>query len=261
MLQYSVNLSTIFTEVPFLERFKRAKKQGFKYIECQFPYGESVEDIKKQLDLYDLSLILINLFPGDWIAGDRGLSIYPNRTDEFRQSVDLGIHYANQLGVKTIHCMAGILPDELLRDLARKTYIENITYAAEKMSEYNIKLVIEPINGYDMPGYFLSNIEEAIQIIEDVGLPNVGLQFDFYHIQKIQGNLISTFEKYKDYIQHVQIADNPGRHEPGTGEINYKNIFSYLNEVKYKGKIGLEYIPKNKSEDSFSWVKNRGRSR
>jgi hydroxypyruvate isomerase len=249
---FSVNLSTVFTEYPFLERFTKAKEAGFQYVECQFPYDFSIEKIKQTINQNQLELILLNLPPGDWAAGDRGLAAIPERVGEFKISVEQGISYAIALGVDKIHCMAGIQEDSAQ---AKETYIQNITYAAGKLAEHGITLLIEPINRQDMPGYFLSNLYEAIEFLEEIGLPNVKLQYDFYHMQKIHGNLISNFERNISKIGHLQIADVPGRNEPGTGEINYDNVVQAIKSSGYAGYVGLEYTPKGKSEDSFAWLK------
>ncbi|TKC19316.1 hydroxypyruvate isomerase family protein [Robertmurraya kyonggiensis] len=250
-MNFSVNVSTIFTEFPFLERFKKAKEAGFQYVECQFPYDFEVEEIQEAIANEQLTLTLINLPPGNWAKGDRGLAVDYMRVEEFRQSVEKGITYATALGVKKIHCMAGV-PIE--RDVARGAYVKNIQYAGEKLAEHGITLLIEPINPFDMPGYYLSNLHDSVQILKEIALPNVKLQYDFYHIQRMHGNLIANFEQYFDYIGHIQIADTPGRHEPGTGEIHFENIFSMIELSGYEGFVGLEYTPKGRSEDSFKWI-------
>lgn len=255
MNKFAVNLSTIFTQVPFIDRFKKASEQQFSYVECQFPYELTVDQIKQQLRENNLSMVLLNLPPGNWANGDRGLAIDPFRTEEFKNSVDVGIEYASALNIPNIHCMAGVCSDNIPSHKVKEVYIKNITYAAKKLATHELTLLIEPINQKDIPNYYLSSIKEAAEILQEVNLPNVKLQFDFYHMQKIQGDLISTFENYFDQIGHVQIADVPGRHQPGTGEINYKNVLSFLDKVGYNGYIGLEYTPLGKSEDSFKWIK------
>ncbi|WP_075981662.1 hydroxypyruvate isomerase family protein [Bacillus massilinigeriensis] len=258
MFPFAVNLSTIFTEVPFIERFQKAKEAGFSNVECQFPYSFSIPSIKEALDQNNLSLVLINLPPGEWESGERGIAIFPEKIEQFQKSVFEGIEYAKALNVHKIHCMAGILPSENQKEMARKTYIKNLKFAAEKFAEHNLTLLIEPINREDMPGYFLTDIIEAVHIIEEVAEPNLKLQYDFYHIQKIKGNLLSTFEQYFHLIGHVQIADVPGRHQPGTGEINYNRVFEFILEKHYPGFIGLEYTPLGESEESFDWVQIMG---
>lgn len=255
MNQFAVNVSTIFTEVPFLERFQKARECGFSLVECQFPYKYPVERIRDELHQHQLSLVLINLPPGNWEKGDRGIAIFPNRTDEFQRSVEEGIRYATELNVPYIHCMAGVLPADLDRQKAKETYMRHLYDAAKQMANHSLTLLIEPINPFDMPNYFLTNIHEAVSMIKEIGLTNIKLQYDFYHMQRMNGNLMTTFETYFDWIKHVQIADVPGRHEPGTGEIRYEYIFQRLQQCGYKGFIGLEYVPSGKSEHSFHWRK------
>lgn len=254
MNKFAVNLSTIYTEVPFLERFKKAGESGFSKVECQFPYAFSKEEVKMELERNQLSMVLINLPPGNWEKGDRGIAAMPERTAEFKKSVDEAIRYAQALDAVKVHCMAGIVA-ESDREKARQVFMDNLLYAGTETAKYGITLLIEPINPYDMPGYFLNNIDQAVEIIDVIGLPNVKLQFDFYHIERIHGNPLKIYQQYKDLVGHVQIADHPGRNEPGTGRMNYKDIFEYLNE-SYKGEIGLEYNPQGRSEESFKWIKS-----
>ncbi|WP_462413229.1 hydroxypyruvate isomerase family protein [Neobacillus sp. Marseille-QA0830] len=252
MNRLAVNLSTVFTEVPFLERFKKARECGFSHVECQFPYAYPVEEIRRQLDQQQLTMVLLNLPPGNWERGDRGLAIDPNRIEEFKHSVMEGINYALPLKVPRIHCMAGVLANSEPRT-AKEVYLENLYYAGTEMAKYGLTLLIEPINTTDMSGYFLDNLALAKEILNEVNLSNVKLQFDFYHIQRIHGNPLSLFQQNVDIIEHVQIADVPGRHQPGTGEMDYQKIFHYLKNT-YKDYIGLEYIPSGMSEDSFDWL-------
>jgi hydroxypyruvate isomerase len=252
MNKFAVNLSTIFTEVPFLERFKKARECGFSFVECQLPYYHSIEEIQLELQQNQLSMVLINLPAGNWEGGERGLAVDPNRVDEFKRSVYDGIKYAKALDVSRIHCMAGIVLNED-HVTVREVYLKNLQFAGTEMAKHGITLLIEPINLYDMPGYFLQDIYQAIAILDDVALPNVKLQFDFYHMERIHGNSLDAFKQYANVIGHVQIADVPGRHQPGTGKMDYGAIFQYLNGT-YEGYIGLEYTPKGKSEASFGWL-------
>ncbi|WP_413307464.1 TIM barrel protein [Bacillus sp. 1P10SD] len=252
MNKFSVNLSTIFTEVPFLERFKKARDFGFSYVECQFPYMYSMGEIRQELVQHQLSMVLLNLPPGNWEMGDRGIAADPTRVNEFKRSVHEGIKYATALNVSKIHCMAGIVSG-VNAELARETYIDNLHYAGTEMVKHGLTILIEPINQYDMPGYFLNDIREAEQILKEVALPNVKLQFDFYHIERVNGYSLSIYKKYADIVGHVQIADVPGRHQPGTGEMDYQQVIHYLNDT-YEGFIGLEYTPHGKSEESFEWL-------
>lgn len=254
MLNFSANLSTLFTEVPFLERFSRARSAGFQHVEFQFPYQYPVDLIQHEINAHGLNVVLFNLPPGDWNNRERGIAILPDRRQEFYESVDEALRYATALGCPRLHCMAGIMPEGMKDDDAWQTYRENLQYAAAKLSVYGITLLIEPINPFDMPGYFLSDLHKAFQTLDDLKLPNLKIQFDFYHIQRIQGELITSFAKYKEHVGHVQIADNPGRHQPGSGEIHYSRIFAYLDQTGYPGYIGLEYNPEGATEDSLSWI-------
>lgn len=253
-LRLSVNISTIFTEVNFLERISKAKEAGFRFIECQFPYQADPFLMKEELENNEMELTLINLPPGDWQQGERGIACLPDRVAEFRHSVEAGIDYAIKLGVKKIHCMAGITPAHIDRQRAEWVYRENIKYAASRMAANGLTLLIEPINTEDMPHYFLATIEQAIALKEMVPLKNIQLQFDFYHMERIYGGAIPFFEKYVEHIGHVQIADYPGRNQPGTGKMNYNEIFNCLSSMQYDGFIGLEYLPKTTSEASFDWI-------
>ncbi|MDF1510323.1 TIM barrel protein [Robertmurraya sp. DFI.2.37] len=253
-MRFSVNISTIFTEIPFLSRFEKARKAGFHYVECQFPYHYRLDELEEKLAKNNLSMTLLNCPPGNWEAGDRGLAADRNRIDEFEESVERSITYAKRLKVKQLHCMAGIIPLNQSIEETRMNYINNITYAAKKMSSYGITLLIEPINSYDMSGYFLSSLDDALDILKEIAMENVKLQFDFYHIQRMHGNLIANFQQNIEHIAHIQVADCPKRHEPGTGEINYSNIFRTIQASGYDGFIGLEYTPETTSEDSFTWL-------
>jgi len=252
MNKFAVNLSTIFTDVPFIDRFMKASVYGFSYVECQFPYAYSIEEIQRELQQHQLTMVLLNLPAGNWEKGDRGIAVDPNRVDEFRRSVTEGIKYAKALNVSKIHCMAGIVSG-MDSGIARKVYLENLRFAGIEMAKHGLTVLIEPINPYDMPGYFLNDIHQAREILNELNLPNVKLQFDFYHIHRIHGNSLAIYQQYADVVGHIQIADFPGRHQPGTGEMDYLKIFHYLNET-YDGYIGLEYTPNRKSEDSFEWL-------
>ncbi|KKK37428.1 hydroxypyruvate isomerase [Mesobacillus campisalis] len=252
MKTYAVNLSTIFIEVPFLERFKKAREKGFSFVECQFPYAEKIEDIQNELFRNELSMVLLNLPPGNWDNGDRGMAADPDRVGEFKESVRLGIQYATSLNVANIHCMSGLRP-EADQETARKVFAANLQYAAEEMGKHGLNLFIEPINTESIPGYFLNDIHQAAEILGQVNRPNAKLQFDFFHIEKIHGNALELFKNYEHLIGHVQVADSPDRHEPGTGTMDYSMILKHLSE-NYSGYIGLEYIPQTTSEESLKWL-------
>lgn len=255
MNKFAVNLSTIFLEVPFIERFKKARDSGFSSVECQFPYAHTTEELILEMEQNQLSMVLLNLPPGDWEQGDRGIATDPSRVDAFKESVRQGIKYATAMNVPRIHCMAGIVSESEQEQQAQanEVYLNNLHYAGSELAKHGLTLLIEPINRYNMPNYFLSNLPQAAEIIQEVGLPNLKIQFDFYHIERIHGDSLSLYDQYADIIGHVQIADTPTRHEPGTGELNFQKIFQHLNNT-YEGYIGLEYTPKGRSKDSFEWL-------
>jgi hydroxypyruvate isomerase len=238
--------------MPFLERFKKARDCGFSMVECQFPYAETMEEIRKELTQNELSMVLLNLPPGNWDKGDRGIAADPERVDEFKESVRLGIEYASNMNVPNIHCMSGLQP-KADYETAKHVFVTNLQYAGEEMAKHGLSLFIEPINTYSFPGYFLNDIHQAAGILKQVNLHNVKLQFDFYHIDRIHGNSLELFKSYEHLVGHVQIADSPGRHEPGTGTMDYAKILNYLSK-NYSGFIGLEYSPQTTSEQSFQWL-------
>jgi len=249
MPTFSANLSTLFTEVALIDRFALASQAGFSAVEIQFPYTLAKNVIKQQLQKHHLKLTLINLPAGNLAAGDLGIACLPERSAEFKESVMTALDYARYLGVTKINCLAGKKPKNLPIGEAQATFIGNMTYAASCLKEYNITLLIEAINTEDVPGFFLSSSAQAIDFIKKLDLCNLKFQYDLYHMQLMEGNLINTITKYFDYIGHIQIADVPNRSEPGTGEINFPNIFNALALLGYTDEIGLEYFP-NKSTQS-----------
>lgn len=256
MSKFAANLSMLFTEVDFLDRFKAAADAGFKGVEYLFPYDYPAADIKQRLDANGLSQVLFNLPAGDWGAGERGIACHPNRVEEFRAGVDKAIEYAQVLGNKQVNCLVGIKPEGVSDDEAHKTVVENLRFAAEKLKEAGILLIAEPINTRDIPGFFLNRTEQALALFDEVGSDNLKLQYDIYHMQIMEGDLAPTIEKHLARIAHVQLADNPGRHEPGTGEINYPFLFAHLERLGYDGWIGCEYKPKAGTTQGLGWLDN-----
>ncbi|GAX89805.1 2-oxo-tetronate isomerase [Effusibacillus lacus] len=259
MFKFSANLTTLFNEAPFMDRFGLAQQAGFRHVEFQFPYEFPVDSIKREIESRNLDVVLFNFPPGDWKKGDRGIAVFPDRRQEFYESVDEAIRYALALDCPSLHCMAGVRPDGLQAEEAWKVFRENLSYAAGRLANHGITLLIEPLNPYDMAGYMLSSLDQAVQLVNELKLPNLKIQFDFYHMQRIQGELLASFSRVKELIGHVQIADNPGRHQPGTGEIHYSNIFRFLEESGYSGFVGLEYFPLGKTIDSFDWMQAHSR--
>ncbi|QTP60211.1 hydroxypyruvate isomerase [Billgrantia antri] len=254
MPKFAANLSMLFTEEDFLDRFKAAAEAGFKGVEYLFPYDYPATEIKARLDEHGLTQVLHNLPAGDWGAGERGIACHPDRVEEFRAGVEKAIDYATALGCKQVNCLAGIQPQGVSLEQARRTLVENLRYAAEKLEAAGILLLAEPINTRDIPGFFLNRTEQALAIFDEVGSNNLKLQYDIYHMQIMEGDLAPTIEKHLEHIAHVQLADNPGRHEPGTGEINYPFLFAHLDRLGYDGWIGCEYKPATTTKEGLGWL-------
>jgi len=252
MPRFAANLSMLFTEVDFMDRFAAAAKAGFSGVEYLFPYDFPAEEIKAQLDANGLTQVLFNLPAGDWAGGDRGIACDPERVEEFRAGVDKAIAYAKVLGNTQINCLAGIAPKGADLGKLEATLIENLRYAAKKLEEAGIRLVMEMINTRDIPRFFLNNTSQALEIRDKVGSSNLFLQYDIYHMQIMEGDLARTMESNLAVINHVQLADNPGRNEPGTGEINYRFLFEHLDRIGYQGWIGCEYKPATTTEATSS---------
>jgi len=253
MPRFAANLSMLFTEVPFLDRFDRAARAGFEAVEFLFPHEATPEAIKAELQAHGLSLILHNLPAGNWAGGERGIACHPDRVAEFKAGVDQAITYATALGVKKINCLAGIKPAAVSDEQARATLVANLRYAAGKLGQHGIDLLIEPINTFDIPGFFVSTTAQGVALLDEVGAANAYIQYDVYHMQRMEGELAGTLNRYLARIGHIQIADNPGRNEPGTGEIAYAFLFAHLRRIGAKGAIGCEYKPAAATEAGLGW--------
>ncbi len=256
MPKFAANLSLLYPEFAFLDRFGAAAADGFRAVEYMNPYEVSAGDIATQLKSHGLTQALFNLPSGDWAGGERGLGCLPDRVEEFREGVDKAIAYGRELGCRKINCLAGLAPAGADPAELEATLVENLRYAAPRMAEAGIMLLLEPVNTSDVPGFFVSRTDHALRILDAVGSDNAFLQYDFYHAQIMQGDLVANFERHKDRIGHVQIADNPGRHEPGTGEINYEFVFSELDRLGYDGFIGCEYKPRGGTSDGLGWMQS-----
>lgn len=253
MPKFAANLSMLFTESPFLERFERAAAAGFKAVEFLFPYEYRVDVLQQQLEANGLELVLHNLPAGMWESGERGIACHPDRTSEFRNGVDLAIRYAHGLGVGQLNCLAGKLPQAVSLDTAAETFVRNLEYAAKQLKTAGLRLLIEPINTFDIPGFFLNRTDQALGIIDQVGADNLFVQYDIYHAQRMEGELSGTLIRHLPRIGHVQLADNPGRHEPGTGEINFPHLFRHLDQIGYGGWVGCEYKPAADTRAGLGW--------
>ena len=246
----------LFNEVPFLQRFAAAKQAGFEAVEYAFPYAYDKNELEQALATNGLRQVLHNLPPGNWDAGDRGFACHPGREAEFRESVQRGIKYAQALRCPQVNCLAGKLPDGVDRDAARVCFVANLQYAAAQLKSAGIRLLIEPINFYDVPGFFLNTTAQAVELLDAVGSDNLRVQYDIYHAQRMEGELAATMRKHLSRIGHMQLADNPGRNEPGTGEINYAFLFRHLDAIGYQGWIGCEYKPAGNTAAGLGWFKN-----
>jgi hydroxypyruvate isomerase len=254
MPRFAANLSMLFTEAPLLERFERAARAGFTAVEIRFPYDTPAEQLQQALFRNKLALVLHNLPAGDWTAGERGIACHPDRVEEFRKGVDRALAYAAALGAPQLNCLAGIHQAHVPEATARRVLVDNLRYAATKLKAQGLKLLIEPINTHDIPGFYLSGTRQALELIEEVGADNLFLQYDVYHMQRMEGDLAHTLAAHIEKIAHIQIADNPGRHEPGTGEINFDFLFAHLDRIGYKGWVGCEYRPAAATEAGLGWM-------
>lgn len=253
MPRFAANLTMLFTEVPFLDRFERAAKAGFKAVEFLFPYDHPAGEINARLRAHGLQLVLHNLPAGDWAAGERGIACLPDRRDEFESGVARAIEYALALGVPKLNCLAGKAPAGIEAGALRATFVDNLRFAAGELDKAGLELLIEPINTYDIPGFYLNTTAQALSILDEVGAANAFVQYDIYHAQRMEGELSATLSRHLARIGHVQLADNPGRNEPGTGEINYAFLFAHLDRIGYGGWIGCEYKPAASTEAGLGW--------
>ena len=253
MPKLAANLTMLYNEVDFLERFGAAARSGFKGVEYLFPYPYSKEQLAELLNTHGLSQVLHNLPAGDWAKGERGIACLPDRVGEFHDGVGRAIDYAKALGCTQVNCLSGIAPAGADVEKVRATFVSNLRFAADKLAAAGIKLLIEPINTFDIPGFFLSGTRQALAVIRDTGSPNVFVQYDIYHMQRMEGELANTIKAHLPRIAHLQLADNPGRNEPGTGEINYRFLFGFVDAIGYDGWIGCEYKPKGNTVDGLGW--------
>lgn len=253
MPKFAANLTMLFNEVPFLERFEKAANNGFTAVEFLFPYAFDAQEIRDRLTRHALTLVLHNLPAGDWEAGERGIACHPDRVHEFREGVAKAITYATALGVGQLNCLAGKTPSGVSADVLRKTFVENLRFAASELKKAGLKLLIEPINTFDIPGFYLSGTQQALSIMDEVGADNLFLQYDIYHMQRMEGELAASMQLHLPRIAHLQLADNPGRNEPGTGEINYAFLFQFIDKIGYSGWIGCEYKPATTTEAGLGW--------
>ncbi len=253
MPRFAANISMMFTEVPFLDRFALAAKAGFTAVEFLFPYEHRPAEIAARLKNSGLQQVLFNAPPGDWAQGERGVAALPGRQREFREGIARALEYATALSCPRLHVMAGLKPEGVPHDTLLATYAANLAWCAEECGKAGVKPVIEPINHRDIPGFFLNTTDQAAAVIHAIGPERLGMQFDLYHCQITEGDIVRRVEKHLPLIAHMQVADNPGRHEPGTGEVNWPFVFDRIDALGFRGWIGCEYRPATTTEAGLGW--------
>jgi hydroxypyruvate isomerase len=253
MPKFAANLTMLFTEVDFLDRFAAASAAGFRGVEYLFPYAYPKEALAETLANHGLTQVLHNLPAGDWTKGERGVACLPGREVEFREGVAAAVAYAEALGCKQLNCLVGVTPKGADEKSIRSTLVGNLRFAAKALEDAGVRLLVEPVNRYDIPGFYLSQSRQTLDLFDEIGEDNLWLQYDVYHMQRSEGELAATIESLLPRIAHVQIADNPGRNEPGTGEINYDFLFRKLDEIGYAGWIGCEYKPRSATLEGLGW--------
>ena len=254
MPKFAANLTMLFNEVPFMERFAAARAAGFTAVEYLFPYAYDKQELAQALRTNGLQQVLHNLPAGNWDAGERGIACHPDRITEFRDGVQRAIAYATALGCPQVNCLAGKVPDGVSQAAAQACFVANLRHAAAELEAAGIRLLIEPINYYDIPGFFLNRTAQALEILDAVNSDNLLVQYDIYHAQRMEGELAATVQKHLARIGHIQLADNPGRNEPGTGEINYRFLLRHLDAIGYQGWIGCEYKPATTTTAGLGWL-------
>jgi hydroxypyruvate isomerase len=252
--RFAANLSMMFNELPFLDRFAAARRAGFDGVEFMFPYEHPAHELRTRLDGEGLTQALFNMPPGDWQQGERGLACLPGREAAFREAVKRALEYADALNCRLLHCMAGIPPADMSPVTTAAVYAVNLAWATEQALAAGVRIVIEPINHRDMPGYFLNTQAQAAGFIDAIGHDRLGLQFDIYHVQITEGDIVKHMERYKPIIAHMQIADVPARNEPGTGEIGWQYVFQCIDQMGYQGWVGCEYRPAGETVAGLGWM-------
>ena len=253
MPKFAANLTMLFTELPFMDRFEAAAKAGFEAVEYLFPYAFDKKELAAALRANGLEQVLHNLPAGNWDGGERGIACHPDRVSEFKEGVGRAIDYATALGCPRHNCLAGKLPVGAALQDAHPTLVDNLRFAARELEGAGIRLVIEPINSFDIPGFFLTRTDQALALLDEVGSSNLKVQYDIYHAQRMEGELGNTLSRHIARIGHIQLADNPGRGEPGTGEINYAWLFRHIDAIGYTGWIGCEYKPRASTAEGLGW--------
>ena len=254
MPKFAANLTMLYNELAFPDRFEAAAKSGFEGVEYLFPYDYPKEQLAERLAAHNLKQVLHNLPAGDWAGGERGIAILPDRVGEFQDGVGVAVEYAKALGCTQLNCLAGVAPSGVTRDQLEATLVANLRFAADQLKAEGIRLLVEAINTFDIPGFYVRGTAQTLDLIEATGSDNVFVQYDIYHMQRMEGELAATMQKHLAQIAHIQLADNPGRNEPGTGEINYPFLFDWLDRIGYAGWIGCEYKPRSGTVAGLGWL-------
>lgn len=254
MPRFAANLSMLYNEYPFLERFAAAAQDGFEAVEYLFPYDFDATELRHRLDAQGLAQVLFNAPPGDWAAGERGIACLPGREDEFKRGLDQAIHYAEVLGCPQVHVMAGCVGTEHALERHEAVYLANLAQAAEQAAAHGLGVLIEPINTRDMPGYFLNVQGQAQRLREQIGAANLKVQFDMYHCQIMEGDLTTRLARDMAHIGHIQIAGVPDRHEPDSGEVNLDHMLRLIDQLGYSGWVGCEYRPRAGTREGLGWL-------
>lgn len=247
----------LYTEYPFRERFGRARDDGFERVEFQLPYELPAEDIGAELARTGQRVVMFNLPSGDWAKGDRGIAADPDRVQEFRDGVGTALRYAEALDCRMMACLAGRRRTDLDESVQWQTLLENVAHAATALAARGATLLLEPVNLFDVHGFMLPRTEDLDRVIDEVACDNVGIQFDVYHVQRMQGDVTTRLRTLLPRIGHIQIADSPGRHQPGTGELNLDYILNELDGLGYDGVVGLEYVPDPDTATALQWLAGR----
>jgi hydroxypyruvate isomerase len=255
---FAANLSFLWQELPFLERFGAARDAGFSRVEYMFPYEHPARDVRARLDAAGLEQVLFNLPAGDWAAGDRGIASAPDRVEEFRAGIEVALAYADALDVQQLNCLVGVALDGVSPAAQWATMVDNVRHAARRLDTVGRRLLVEPVNTFDVPGFVLPTTFEALRLLDEVREPNVLLQFDAYHVQRMEGDPAGRLAAVLDRVGHVQVADHPGRHQPGTGEIDFAAVLGLLDDAGYAGSVGLEYVPDPDTSSSLGWLEQYG---
>ena len=254
MPRFSANLSFLYQEHALPDRIDAAAADGFTGVEYMSPYESDIADLTRRLRAHGIEQVLINLPMGDFAAGERGFASDPSRVDEFKRGVAAAATAARDLGCTRVNCLVGKAIPGVDPATARATLVSNVRYAATALAEHGVQLVVEPLNRIETPGFLIGTSAEGLALIDEAGVPNLALQYDIYHAQRVEGNIIATLRAQIARIGHVQIADSPGRNEPGTGELAYERILPVLDEIGYGGWVGLEYKPSRATSDTFTWM-------